>query len=65
LDGAEYGVFGQAAGVLADGGQVDVGQVGEVAVVVPDEVGYPDAGASEGVEQADRAAVVAGEYGGG
>lgn len=67
-DGPADGEAGEACDVLSDGGEVDVGQAGEMAVVEPDDgdvAGDRDAGAEEEVEYAGRAAVVEGQYGGG
>jgi hypothetical protein len=58
-DGGLHGQAGQARCVLDDGGEIDVGQACQAVVVVPDdrEVGrHVDAGADEGVQQADSAA---------
>lgn len=50
-------------GVLASGGEIDMGESGELAVVVADN-GHPsgdvDAGAAQGVEDAHGEAVVVG-----
>ncbi|KMS68807.1 hypothetical protein ACM01_37540 [Streptomyces viridochromogenes] len=67
-DGPADGEPGEACDVLSDGGEVDVGQAGQMAVVEPDDgdvAGDRDAGAEEEVEYAGRAAVVEGQYGGG
>jgi hypothetical protein len=59
-DDGLYGQPGHSAGVLSDGGEVDMRQAGH-AVVVPDDRDirwYGDICTSEGVEQADGAAVV-------
>src|SRR6476469_9024478 len=67
-DGPAEGQFREAGDVLADGGEVDMGQAGQAAVVESDDGdllrdGY--AGAEEGVQDAGGAAVVEGEHGGG
>src|SRR4029078_749514 len=59
--------FGDVGRVLAHGGEVDEGQLGQAAVVVADDgyvAGHVDASAQEGAEHAVGAAVVAGDDGG-
>src|SRR5690349_4592059 len=65
LDHRLDGEPGDPSGVLGDGGEVVVGEPGEPRVVVADDGdlrGHIDAGAQQGVQDADRAAVVSGEY---
>ena len=61
-------LFGLLARFLADGGQVDVGEPGQHAVVVAghrDVAGHIDAGAQQLIEQSDGALIVAGADRGG
>jgi hypothetical protein len=61
LDQHRDRVFGQLSGVLTDRRQVDVGESSHRTVVEPDHRDSPrdlDAGADQGVDQPDRAAVV-------
>jgi hypothetical protein len=62
------GELGHPGNVLAVGGEVDEGQVGEAAVVVPDHRyvgGYLDFHSDEGVDQAQGAPIIAGDDSGG
>src|SRR5690348_3267192 len=64
--GPDDGQVGQAGDVLADGGQVDVGQPGQMAVVEADDGDLPgnaDAGAQEDVEDPGGALVIEGQDG--
>jgi Xylose isomerase-like TIM barrel len=66
--GPDHGQVGETRDVLADGGEVDVGQAGQMAVVEADDrdlAGDVDAGAEEDVEDAEGAAVVEGDDRGG
>jgi hypothetical protein len=68
FDRQPHGVFGDSVGVLADGREVDVGQVGQMAVVIADNGQFlwdVDAGASERTHEPEGAAVVARESRGG
>ena len=61
LDDGLDGLFGHQRGVLADGGEIDEGQPGNLAVVVADYryiTGNVDAGPGEGVEDAVGAPVI-------
>ena len=68
LDDGLDGVFGHQGGVLADGGEIDEGQPGDLAIVVARDryiAGNLDAGTDEGVEDAMGASVICREDGGG
>jgi hypothetical protein len=67
VDRAGDGQGGHLLGVLGDGGEVDVGEAGQAAVVVADHadvVGHGEAGAVQHVEDAGGAAVVEHGHGG-
>src|SRR5262249_45663201 len=66
LDDGLDGMFGHQCGVLADGGEIDEGQPGDVAVVVAHDgyiAGDVDVRTDEGVEDAMGASVVGRENG--
>src|SRR5215211_1005641 len=68
VDRAADGQGGHPLGVLGDGGEVDVGEAGQAAVVVADHAdvaGHGEAGAVQHVEGAGGAAVVEHRDGGG
>src|SRR5262245_22139915 len=68
VDGAGDGEGGHLVGVLGDGGEVDVGEARQAAVVVADHAevaGHGEAGTVQDVEDAGGAAVVEHDDGGG
>ncbi len=63
-DGPVHGEMGEAGDALPDGGEVDMGQAGQMAVVEADDgdgAGDGNAAAEEDNEDTGRAAVVEGE----